>query len=646
VTNPQAFADESTAAGTSRWTVAIFALIGLGVGLIVFALRTPTYQAETLVAVSNPIGSITDEVNIVLGETVMSAASSSLGFTPELQVTAAEVANLITIRASARNPQQAADAANIVAGTYVQSQQGAAAQIAQDAVAPDSASGLGPLVFAAVGTLLGALLGVFISYLKMVRLPARTKQPEQHRATALPDSSVAAPPSFISDSRPLGPVEIMDTKPTDSKQASTFAHASPFSDAAVEPASDGGQSQGSGQKIETGAWLTESEPTPTASVDSRAYIDLKELEHLDRRAVQSQFETAHYELVLAHEEETAHLRAEHERQLAKLRAEVGDLNKRVRMQAVRLKGRAGTDQTRVGDLEAQLDALEAELAESRQTLETERIANTKRLTDDRGIADRSLDNARRQYREELAKHVHTHRQTLAAHRAELDRELAHDRAAHASALEAQHTEYEHQLAAERHRGETKLNAATERHAQELADLNAATQQELERQAIQHKETIESLRGSTESTDVELRELGKENRSLRVEITSLRKQARLDIADHGSIVQRLNDELTILRNELEGERERNTALRADVLRRSSDTHQAIDRAVEERTAQLAELEASVARQREYADTRVREMSAAAEDQSRQSAVREANLAAEVSRLKRELEAISPGKPFDV
>ena len=93
---------------------------------------------------------------------------------------------------------------------------------------------------------------------------------------------------------------------------------------------------------------------------------------------------------------------------------------------------------------------------------------------------------------------------------------------------------------------------------------------------------------------------------------------------------------MIKAELEGERERNAALRADVLRRSADAHQAIDKAVEERTAQLTELEASVARQRQYADSRVREVSAAAEEQSRQAASREASLTATISRLKRELE----------
>ena len=104
----------------------------------------------------------------------------------------------------------------------------------------------------------------------------------------------------------------------------------------------------------------------------------------------------------------------------------------------------------------------------------------------------------------------------------------------------------------------------------------------------------------------------------------------------------SDELALVKGELDGERQRNAALRADVLRRSGEAHQTIDRAVEERTAQLAELEASVGRQRQYADTRVREVSAAAEAQTRQAAIREASLAATVSRLKRELEEAKRAK----
>ena len=231
---------------------------------------------------------------------------------------------------------------------------------------------------------------------------------------------------------------------------------------------------------------------------------------------------------------------------------------------------------------------------------------------------------------------------MAEHRADLDRELADARAEHAKALEAQHVEYETQLDKERERAESFQEAANERHSRELAHVRAETTERFDKQAAQHKETIAELRSSGQTNDTQLRELQKENRLLRNEISAQQKNFRQSEAEKQSTVQRLSDELAILRSELDGERERNVALRADVLRRSAEAHQAIDQAVEERTAQLAELEASVTRQREYADSRVREMSSAAEQQARDSATREANLTATISRLKRELEQAKAGQ----
>ena len=59
-------------------------------------------------------------------------------------------------------------------------------------------------------------------------------------------------------------------------------------------------------------------------------------------------------------------------------------------------------------------------------------------------------------------------------------------------------------------------------------------------------------------------------------------------------------------------------------------------------ELADLEATVARQREYAESRVREASSAAEENTRKAAVREAELTAAISRLKRQL-AEAKGTP---
>ena len=375
---------------------------------------------------------------------------------------------------------------------------------------------------------------------------------------------------------------------------------------------------------------------PSSPRDLNRSFHLVELNDLDRRAMQSQHEAERDELVLRYNQETARLSAEHERAAAALRSEVASLTKQLRIQEVRLQNMPGSDQTQTGDLEAQVDALEEELTALRQTLESERIGYAQRITEERGSAARALNHARREYRDELGKHVHSHRKTLASFRADLDAELAKDRARHAAALEEQHVGYERQLVADRVRAEAKLVAANERHALEAAAHRHANQQHHDRQAIQHKATIKELRSTSESSNAQRRELEKANQLLQVEIATLQKQALQNETEQASTARRTAQELALVQAELDGERERNTALRADVLRRSAEAHQAIDKAAEVRTAQLAELEASVARQRQYADNRVREVSAAAEEQARESASREASLTAAISRLKRELE----------
>ncbi len=613
-----AAADPAPDNGASPWTVAICALIGLGLALTFFALRGPTYEAEALVAVSNPVGPLSDEVAVATSPLVLDAAAAALGFAPDVAVTSTEVAGLLTVTASDDDAQRAADAANAVAETYVQAQLGAAANVAQTAQAPSSTSGLGAPVFAAIGTGLGALVGAALSYVQSAR---RSETPR--RLTASPRTSEPRPPT--SDHQPAlnpqpEPTAFRDPQP-----------ASPSPSAAVNAMNTGPSSF-------SDAASPAGDPTPPTWLNNPIQEELTELDALDRRSMQKQLETARYEIVLAHAEELAKQAADHERRTADLRAEVSNLNKQVRMQAVRLKNRSGADQTRAGDLEAQVDALEVELAALRQTLESERIAHTKRLTDERGAADRALDNARRQFREELAKHVHGHRAALAEQRVDLDNELAQARASHAAALEADHHDYERQLETERQRAEAKQAVADERHERDLDSLRATHKQALDRQAAQHKATIAALRDAGESSETHLRDVEKENRLLRVEVTSLQKQARHTEKDNEAHIQRLTEEVSLMKGELDAERQRNAALRADVLRRSAESHQAIDRAVEERTAQLAELEASVTRQRQYADTRVREISAAAEEQARQAATREASLTASISRLKRELEEL--------
>lgn len=637
-------------------------------------------------AVSNPVGSLQEEVAVVTGATVLNASTSALGFEPEIDVTAAEVASLLTITAKADDAQRAADAANTVAATYVQAQLGAAANVAQPAVPPADPSGLGPLVYAVLGSILGAIAGAIVSYLQGIGGPKPVKE---RPPPTLPDNRdlriqpVMAEP-VMAEPVTTEPVmaepvtaEPVTAAPVMTQTEITEAAATPQAASAAASSFSAMVSEARAPEPAPEPWIEEGATDDIWSdgdhpaADEQKQLDdyeqpeatdpqvfdhlqpsgelqpieelqaLDSLEDLERRALLSQFEAARYELVLTHNEELARADATHERLVADLRGEIAHLNKQVRMQEARLKNRSGTDQNRVGDLEAQTDALEAELATLRQGLESERIAHSKQLTEERGTADRALDNARRQYREELSKHVHTHRQALADHRADLDDELAQDRTKHAAALEAQHVEYEQQLENERRRLDAKVKSALDRQQKELVDTNAHHRQELTQQALQHKETIAALRLATDESDLQLRELEKANRALRVELSTLQKSAQQTETENGALMQRLSDEIALMRGELEGERERNSALRADVLRRSAEAHQAIDRAVEERTSQLAELEASVARQREYADRRVRESSAAAEEQARQASMREADLTATISRLKRELaEATKP------
>ena len=484
------------------------------------------------------------------------------------------------------------------------------------------ASGLGLLLFAAIGIFFGAIVGVKIGAVQRARgaatlrddlalisaqpvLPPISESAGRH--DQLPVSSSPAP-----DPAPVGR-STETSEPMKSKPSS-------FSDATaaitlVEPTVLG-----------LSTWLSE----PAAQVAIGAITPV------DRSVTQSLNEAERHERLLSHTKDRAPAKAEHERATTSLGSELANLNKQVHIPAERLAARSDSDPSRAGDLEAQVDALDVELADLRRTVETERIAHTGRVTEERGSADRALDNARREYREELAKHVHTHRQTIADYRADLDTELADDRIRHAAALEEQHHEYGRQIEADRARVRATLEAAKDRNARDLDAFRNSRRQELDRQASRHKTTIENLRGADESATSQLHEIKNENRMLGVQVSSLQKQARHTHTEHASTAQRLNDELALVKSELDAERQRNAALRADVLRRSAGANQAIDRALEERTAQLAELEASVGRQRQYADTRVREVSAAAEEQTRQGATREAGLTAMVSRLKRELE----------
>lgn len=680
----ESHADEQrTAPGVSRWTVALCALFGLLAGLLFFGLRSPVYEAEALVAVSNPVGALSDEVAMMNSPRVVDAATSILGFAPDFAVTANDVAGLLTVRAQADDAQRAAETANTVATVYTQAQLGAAANVAQPATAPTSRSGLGPLEFAAIGTALGALAGMVLSPMQRLASERSTSTAQYTaseplaapRGVTVPQSPLAAGPAPppANEAGLLAPSMVADAaSPTVS--ATHPAPASPHAlaqgdsdphetDAPIESAQPDpiARSDVTTDNVPATDITTNTDPepvsgatenstetrrmnnTPSFFTDAATSAPKNELDELDRRAIRSQHEAARYELVLQHEQAMARLVAAHERDTKELRSEVAQLTKRVRVQDARLRNRSGSHQARAGDLEAQVVALESELSELRQLLESERIAHAKQLNEERSAADRALDSARLQYREELAKHTHNQRQALGTYRSDLDAELSESRERHASALEKQHAEYEHQLESQRAKLDAMLAAAQQRYEREIENLRAHHRREFERQADQYKDTIGSLRAASSQHDNQVRELEQQVRSLQTEVSTNHKQAQHLATEHAAAQQRAAEELAQLQEELDGERQRNAALRADVLRRGAEAHQEIDRAVEERTAQLAELEASVTRQREYADTRVREISAAAEEQARESATREAGLNATISRLKREVAELKDGRP---
>ena len=702
--------EQGSSTQANRWTLALFALMGLLFGLLAHTLRTPNYDAEARVSVGNPIGTIAEEVEVVTSGRVLDAAATIVGFRPNISVEANEVAKLLTITARTDDPGSAAAAANAVANTYIQSQNTAAAALATVAEPNDSPVGPGRVVFALVGSAVGAALGLLLGLFMGSRRPARSRSRVPAEAATVPtpkatpaggfSESFAAelvepastesrifsstqlsepaavraapavdanPSSVVIAVEPSAehpaPVDAVAINATDGESLPTFLDASELwgdgagSDTFAEPATDQPAvtpvhtAAGSGsftafavdEPIASSAGASHDDAglgprtlTATAGdTPAQADIDLRERAELDRKALHSQFEAARYEQTLAHEQELAHRDAEHELQMGELQQEIAVLKKQARAATSQLKQQAGNDQHRVGDLQAQVDIAEEEARSLRAQLEKERIAHTHKLTEERGAADRSLDNARREYRDELNRHTRIHRAALSDHRDEIDRALAEARVAHADELEEQHREYETSLEAERSRRDAEIEAMTRRHQQELAEVAEQQREALERQAAQYKQTITALRQGRGTADDEIVELQRTVQQFRNEIAGLRKHQRQTDGQHASSVQKLQDDLAVTRTELASERERSKALREDVLKRSAESHELVDKALEERNKQLAELDAAVARQRDYADARVREIQALAEERSREAAAREADMTATISRLKHEL-----------
>lgn len=352
-------------------------------------------------------------------------------------------------------------------------------------------------------------------------------------------------------------------------------------------------------------------------------------------AADSRLETRLSEQRSVDAQKLASIEAHYQRQIDALKREVSEARKRSRAAVARLKKLDGNDQHRIGDLEAQAQALEAEISSLRSQLEAERIDHLREIAKERDAADNSLDNARREYRRKIEIHDADSRSSLARSRAELDDVLADARAEHEAALDRQHQEYEDTLAAERDRRSRDLAKLTDRHREELAAATKRASTAEEQIKRQTKDTLARLRQAEKDLTDEVTELRKAEGTYRAELVQVRAQLRQNSQLATESEQVLQDELATSRKALQIEKDRNAALREDVVRRTAEAHQAVDRAIDERSAQLAELEALMARQRDHAEQRIREANDGAETRVREASERELELQTRVKKLERKL-----------
>ncbi len=772
----------SLEAFASRWVVAGFALAGLVIGLFIFSVREPVYEARTIVSVNNPLGTMGDEVALITSDRVLSPATASLGFAPDIEVEPNDVADLLSIIVRANDPDDAANAANLVAQFYEQSQTTTSVRVADPAEPNPTPVAPSRMAHVLLGSLLGAAVGFAVSAGRSLRaaLPTRTRSEPAERPAPIrpamapsaglstlaeaPDDApgplsahaaddvaaeVTANDVFVGSQAPTLDVRgdyaivtpagapdaplsspsaqsgppAQSNPPTSRSSDAVSSERSPMSNRAptTTAAPFGGRTPVSerapssarvdlvvGQAVADDIRIigTASGPTEPASPDDsrsnafssaassmvarppasstawrsadevpdqssetahsqppsraeapvdavaapmaipepeeamvrephseiRARIDAeRELEEL-----RTSYEARINDLVLEHTETLGNVEADFERQQGDLKRELADARKAARIAAAQVKRLSGDDQHRIGDLQAQAEALEAEISTLRGQLESERIAHVREITNERDAADRALDNARREFRDQLDAADLLNRRSLADSRTELDDLLAAGRAEHQAALDRQHTEYDQALNRERDRHKADLARLAERHREEMTKARALAEQETTRQVRLTKQTISDLRAADKRQTTELEELRQAERQYRAELTNVRKQLRFAQQKHNETEQTLRDELAMAKKSLTGEKERNAALRDDVVRRTAEAHQAVDRAIEDRSTQLAELEALVAKHRNHAEERVREATASAEERVRESARREAELSARITRLERELD----------
>lgn len=753
-----------------RWSVAVFTLIGLLLAVVLFMLRTPTYESRAVVSVVNPLGTMGDEAALVLSDDVLGTATETLGFKPSIDVEPNEVADLLTITARADDPDDAAQAASRLAEAYVRAQSSVAVTVIDPAEPNDSPVAPNRLVYLVIGSGLGALAGAAFTALQRaqqvvrgrsgpdrrlppirpardssgefasqmlaatrvedpdtftydealdIRItddmltptghtvidvrrhtgtefsegltgatetdpddadihddPASAAQPEvtmnngdhprsPDEGTASADSLPATSPvddvvdlraealTVIDVTEPsdddvrgtVTPTSVASGAPSERSTSPGRGSSSAFADRLAQPAAPArarSNDRSASDQLPGSAPRFVSDPAP-----QRAEADPDPIRVATKAAVadalaraRARFDAEIAEINLAHEERLSTVEAANERQLAELRNELAEARRAAAAARARAQRRAGDDQHRVGDLQAQVEALESEISGLRTQLENERIAHLRELTSERDAADQALSEARREYREQLEANEQTGRDALDIHRSELDALLAQQRAEHQADLDRQHRQHEIALAQLRQRRKDDLTKLGERHRVELAALEAQSQQNATRLVDQTKHTVAELRATEKRLIGELDELGQREQRHRNEAQLLRTTLADTERERAEIERTLRDELEETRSALALERERNAALREDVVRRTAEAHQAVDRAIEDRSRQLGELEALVAQQREHAERRIRETNEAAEERARAAARREAELHARIVRLERELDERRP------
>ena len=702
-----------------RWSVALFALVGLVIGMVLFSLRAPVYESRSVTTVINPLGTMQDEVDLVLSDAVLGAATASLDTEPDIDVEANEVADLLTITVRADDPDDAARIATQITEAYVQAQSTTAVAVSSAATPDPSPVAPDRLIHLLAGTTLGALVGAAITGLQRIRLllPARARggaRPDPIRPAREPSSEFAHQMVIATDHEPvIAPAAepfaleefllvepatgetpfceraepVIDMRETVAAQprlplaakqrgdldltgdsTDVRADATPLTTTSVdqpehrtEPASvlqstptsqapTGATTDPTPHAADADREDDPSRPDPpatpptfetpcqesdvsTPSTASQSHTQAAVAEALG--IARAKFEARLADAALAHQEHLSTLEAEHERQVADFKRDLADARKAARTASAQAQRVAGHDEHRVGDLQAQVDMLENEISGLRSQLETERITHVRELTQEREAADQALDDARRSYRNQIEANDQAGREALRVHRGDLDDLLAQQRADHQAELDRQHTGHEDALARLRQRQADDLAKLTERHRRELAASEAEAEAAAEQLAGATRQTITELRASEKRLAAELEELRQGARHHRSEVGLLRSSLADIERKYAETEQTLRHELAEAVGALESERERNAALRDDVVRRTAEAHQAVDRAIEDRSEQLAELESLVARQRAHAERRVSETIEAAEERARAAAKRESELQARIDQLERKL-----------